>query len=159
MIDGIVQQIRLGRRQIRQIAESCSHQADLIPPNWNNNMRWHAGHLVYVPRALILGLSKQPLGVPEEYRQWFGRGTSPSGWGPGVPPLDELLGELDHTIEVVADWSRGRENELFPEPYQTALGIMLTKPANAWTLIQMHDGIHLGLMMALRRALGCSVAV
>ena len=134
---------------------TMADSADVIPAGWNNHLRWHVGHLVLVPRLLTLGLAGRPIGVPEEYRSWFAKGTMPRSWGDApVPPLDQLLGESTGLMEELFDELATMDlNAPFATPYPTSAGVPLNNPAEALLFSFAHDGIHVGLLFALARAL------
>jgi hypothetical protein len=44
-------------------------------------------------------------------------------------------------------------DEPFLQPYTTSAGVVLHTPAQALNFSLAHDGIHMGLMMALKRGL------
>ncbi|MDK2971634.1 MAG: hypothetical protein PWP23_1389 [Candidatus Sumerlaeota bacterium] len=150
----VKEQTLLLRRMIGNIAAEHAERADHIPPTWKNNLRWHVGHLVTTPRLLVFGLLGEPLGMSEDYRHWFAKGSSPAAWEDDViPPLDQLIEEMTAGTEAVFEAVAGRENTRFAQPYTTSLGAVLSTPAEALMFSQAHDGIHLGLVLALRRAL------
>src|SRR4249920_2544294 len=80
-------------------------KADIIPPTWKNNVRWHVGHLIVVPQMLTYGLLREPLKVPAEFKTWFAKGTSPREWGSdAVPGYEELVNQfLPATEALFAD--------------------------------------------------------
>lgn len=142
------------RKAIIGLLEGMAPNADRIPAGWNNNARWHAGHLITTPRLLTLGLSKEDLGVPAEYRAWFAKGSSPAAWpGQPVPSYDALLAQLRTTTDEIFDKMAGRMDAPFPAPYTTSVGVVLTNPGEALSFSLGHDGIHLGMLLSLRRSL------
>lgn len=142
------------RAAIAKLLESMAPNADRIPAGWNNNARWHAGHLITTPRLLTLGLMKEDIGVPAEYRTWFAKGSSPANWaGQPVPSFEALVGQVVATTEEVFQKMEGRMDAAFPAPYTTSVGVVLTNPGEALTFSLGHDGIHLGMLLSLRRAL------
>jgi hypothetical protein len=44
-------------------------------------------------------------------------------------------------------------DEPFLEPYTTTVGVVLHSPAEALNFSMTHDGIHLGMLLALKRGL------
>lgn len=153
-VDSILAQTRAIRGLIRRTVEAHSDRADVIPPGWNNNLRWHTGHLVLVPRRLTLGLLREDTGLPDDYARWFNRGTSPADWkNEPVPPIGELLPALEGSIDFIAERLRGRESERFPRAFASPAGIDVCTPAEGLLFSQFHDGIHLGLILALVRAM------
>jgi hypothetical protein len=152
----LVREQTLGLRAMTEklLREIPAAKADLLPPTWKNSARWHAGHLVVTPQMLTHGVSGEPLGVPAEYRTWFGKGSSPAEWtGQPVPGFDALVGNLVPATEQLFARFQPRWDEPFANPYTTSLGVVLRTPGEALNFSLAHDGIHLGLILALRRAL------
>lgn len=143
------------REMILRVAEPLKPKADVVPPQWSNNLRWHLGHLVVTPRLLTHGLLGEPLGVPEAYRSWFAKGTSPLEWSThaGVPSASQLIEEVVAKSAELFDALASRREEAFAEPYRTSVGVVLRTPGEALGFSLAHDGIHLGLLLALRRNL------
>ena len=136
---------------LRELPADC---VDDIPPTWKNNARWHVGHLVVTPRLLTYGLLGEPLGVPEDYRKWFAKGSSPGDWaGQSIPTFEQLLHELTNKSEELFAAMARRMDETFAKPYATTPGAVLASVGESLNFSQAHDGIHLGLIFALRRAL------
>jgi hypothetical protein len=132
-----------------------AEKAEVVPSGWKNNARWHAGHLVVTPRLLTFGLLGEPLGVPDEYRKWFAKGSAPEAWGgEKLPDYAQLVHEVEECSEQLFDAMKGRWNEPYRQPYVTSVGVKLCTPAEGLNFSLCHDGIHLGLLLALKRALG-----
>src|SRR5690606_19857336 len=74
------EQTILVRKMISTLSESMMDRADVIPPGWNNNLRWHLGHLVVTPRMLTHTLRGEPIGLVRDYRKAFAKGSSPADW-------------------------------------------------------------------------------
>lgn len=153
-LDAVKDQTLKLRAMIARLVAEDKHRADVIPAGWNNNLRWHVGHLITTPHLLTQALMGEPLTMPAEYRALFAKGTSPAGWqGQEVPPLDTLLGQMTACSEAIFEAFAARADEPFPQPYTTSVGVVLATPAQSLLFSQAHDGIHLGMVMALRRAL------
>lgn len=142
------------RGALSSLLEGEGYRADVIPPTWNNNLRWHVGHLVTSPYILTWGLLGEPLPIAPEYRSWFARGTGPRAWGDAqIPPYEVLLGELTGALPAILSAFEDRAQEPFPTPYTTSLGIELRTPADALEFTLIHDGLHYGSIQALKRGL------
>ena len=129
-------------------------KVNAMPPTWSNNARWHAGHLIITPYLLTYGIAGKPLPVPEEYRKWFAKGTTPKDWGTAsIPGYDDLVNEIVPMISRLFEEWRDQMDEPYAEPYMTSVGVVLRTPGEALRFSLAHDGIHLGLLLALRRAL------
>jgi hypothetical protein len=153
--DTLIDQTLSMRQMIVKLLKSIPlEQASSIPPTWHNNAHWHAGHLIVTPALITHGIAKEPLGVPEEYRTWFAKGSSPAGWGQdAVPAYTDLCDDLVPSSGRLFESLRGRLDEPFLEPYTTSVGVVLHTPAQALNFSMAHDGIHLGMLMALKRGL------
>ena len=155
-IETLLDQTLATRQTIVKVLKSIPvEQADTIPPTWNNNARWHAGHLLITPCLLSHGLLKEDLTVPEDYRKWFAKGTGPADWSgdDAIPTYADLVDEIVPLAGRLIESFKDRLNEPFLEPYTTSVGIILRTPGEAFNMSLMHDGIHLGMLLALRRAL------
>lgn len=150
----------LGTRQaiVKLLKSIPIEQTDTVPPTWHNSARWHAGHLLITPCLLTYGILQEPLPVPEEYRQWFAKGTCPKDWAnpEAVPGFVDLVDEIVPLSGRLFDDLRPRMDTPFIEPYTTSVGVVLKSPAEALNFSLMHDGIHLGMLLALARALQVS---
>jgi hypothetical protein len=143
------------RTMTQKLLGGLAGRADEMPPTWKNNARWHAGHLVVTPRLLTFGMTGEPLGVDENYRKWFGKGSSPAEWGgDAVPSFEQLCGELTSGTSALFAAMAERQDAPFAKPYTTSMGAVLNTPAEALNFSLAHDGIHIGLLIALKRALG-----
>lgn len=153
--DTLLEQTVCVRQMITSLLKAIPEdKVNAVPSTWKNNARWHAGHLIVTPHLLTYGISKQPLPVPEEYRQWFGKGSTPKEWGTAsIPGYQELVSDLVPTTTRLFQAWRDQMDEPFAEPYTTSVGVVLRTPGEALNFSFAHDGIHLGLLMALGRAL------
>ncbi len=152
----VVREQTLGLRAMigKLLSEIPAEKADLLPPTWKSNARWQVGHLVVTPQLLTYGISGAPLAVPAEYRTWFGKGSSPADWtGQPIPEFGAMIGEMAPLTEKVFADFKARWDEPFAKPYTTSVGVVLNTPGEALNFSLAHDGIHTGLILALRRAL------
>ena len=142
------------RTKMAGFARANAAHADRIPAGWNNNLRWHIGHLVVTPQRLTYGVMGEAVRVPEAYNGWFMKGTGPRDWGNApVPPLEQLIEEMTAESEKLFADMEPRLRLPYKQPYETSVGIVLHNPADSLLMSYMHDGIHLGMLLALGRAL------
>lgn len=143
------------RAMIRKVLESLKGSESTMPANWNNNAHWQAGHLVLTPRLLTLSLMGKDIGYSEEFKNWFRKDTGPNSWSDAskVTSYDEILPLIESDIEALFDQLKDCWEQPYPESYTTSVGVVLDKPSSALNFSQFHDGIHLGSLLALRRAL------
>jgi hypothetical protein len=142
------------RQAIAGLLRGESERADIIPPTWNNNLHWHAGHLVTTPHLLTYGVLGEPIRIPTDYRKWFAKGTSPAAWGDDpVPPFESLVAQLVDVVPTIFEELETRADERFARAYTTSLGIELRTPAESLLFSMIHDGIHIGMIQTLKRGL------
>ncbi len=148
-------QTLVARKAIIGVAVANRKQIEVIPEGWSNNLLWHMGHLVTVQQMLSHGLRKEPMDVKRNYIKFFTRGTSPADWEghKTVPDLKRLMGEMIDLTEKVFDDIEPFQDTPLEEPYTNMIGLTMRTPAEALNFSAGHDGIHLGLMLALARAL------
>jgi len=142
------------RRAIAGLLSDETHRAHLQAPTWKNNLHWHAGHLVTTPHLLTYGVMGEPIVIPEDYRRWFAKGTSPATWGNDpVPSFESLVEQVVVVVPGVFDAFEERADVPLPQPYATSLGVILRTPAEALNFSLVHDGIHIGMIQAFKRGL------
>jgi uncharacterized damage-inducible protein DinB len=135
-------------RTIKWIEEVDSALLDIIPKNFNNTIHWHTGHILLVQDRLTLRLIGEEIGLPDEYNTWFANGTKPADWITQPPAVGFLLEELKaQTVRL---------HKQITAKLTTPIVIpFLNKDTLGETLNHSlyHEGIHLGYMMALKRAI------
>jgi hypothetical protein len=88
----------------------------------------------------------------------FGKGTSPKDWPAdlAVPSYDELI-ELLHDLSarLRSDYDEDRFQSF--RRYETMAGPVLESVEDAIRFTLFHEGMHLGYVLSLRRALGVGI--
>lgn len=135
--------------------KAVAPKADVIPAGWKNNFHWHLGHLIVTPNLLTHRLLNEKIAVNPNYKTIFAKDTSPMTWTniDVIPPYEQLLEEFIPSTEALFESMTGRMNHPFAVAYTTSPGVVLETPLHALNFSQTHDGIHMGLMIALRRSL------
>ncbi len=120
-----------------------------IPEGFKNNILWNAGHLVVTQELLTYKLSGLEPHLSAALIAGCSRGTSPVDWNP-APDVDEVLRELDQSPQrLERDFAAGKFNGY--QSYTTSTGIELGDIEEAITFNNFHEGLHLGVIMALRK--------
>ena len=144
---------------LRQIRQNCLAIADrydgealqVIPKGFNNNLIWNLGHIVVTQQLLHYGLSQQPLRIPKEWVAKYRKGSKPEGRVP-QEEIDAIRRALDTTVDqLAADLQTGMFDNF--KPYPTSTGVTLGSIREALIFNHMHEGIHLGSMLAIRKFL------
>lgn len=128
-----------------------------MPPGFNNHLLWHVGHLVVTQQLLCYKMAGVPMAIDEALVDPFRKGSSPRQWSadytpPGYDELIVLLHEMADRLR--ADYDAG----LFTgyNAYMTSAGVQLESVEDAILFNNYHEGIHLGYMLGLRKALASS---
>ncbi|TCP28220.1 DinB family protein [Tenacibaculum skagerrakense] len=142
--------LRKSRELVLKRIEGLSHeQLHKIPEGFNNNIVWNVAHLVVTQQLLHYKLSGLQCLVPDELIENYRKGTSPSEEmnEEDFEEVKELLAGLPDTLEE--DYKEG----IFKEytEYPTSTGFVLSSIDNAITFNNLHEGIHLGTIMALTK--------
>ncbi|MEM1176794.1 MAG: DinB family protein [Acidobacteriota bacterium] len=128
-----------------------------IPTGFNNNVLWHLGHLAVTQQLLCYQMAGVPMVIDDAWVGLFRKGTSPRDWAAdaSIPDYDEIVAQLHGlATRLREDYDAG----LFTgyKPYGTSAGVQLDSIEDAIVFNSFHEGIHVGYLMALRRALSAS---
>jgi len=120
-----------------------------IPEGFKNNILWNAGHIGVVQCELLHGLSKRALPLPEGWVEWFDNGTSPMDWNdpPAARDVMDVLEGL--TSQIENDYRDGVFDGF--QPAELAPGIAFNTFEEAAQFHCVHEGLHLGVIMTLKK--------
>jgi len=150
---GIEKQIDIlikGRLLMLKLIEGKSlEQINTIPEGFNNSIGWNVGHLVVTQQLLCYKLSGLEALISEEMIAKYRKGTKPTGliaqeeWG----LIKKLFVELPNKLNL--DYSKG----LFKiyNNYETSVHVNIDSIDKAIDFNNFHEGIHLGVLLALKR--------
>jgi hypothetical protein len=142
--------LNITRNNMVRLLDSVSEeQLFLIPPGFKNNMIWNAGHALNSQQRLIYALAGVSLKVPESFSALFSKGTSPVDWKekPDVKEIKSLL--IDTEDSLREDYRKGIFKSY--KEYPTSYGFELKSIEDAIIFNNVHESLHLGTMMALKK--------
>lgn len=144
----IFHQIQVARDRTLSLMEQINEeQANVIPSGFNNNLRWHIGHILTTHERLSFRLLEEKFELPEELMALFVNGTKPDDWQctpPELPVLRKLLAEQTSRIK---ERMQGRIEEKLKVPFKD-----FDKLGEVLIFMASHEALHAGYMMALKRA-------
>jgi hypothetical protein len=120
-----------------------------IPEGFNNNIIWNFGHVIVSQQILCYKLAGLPLKIGEAYISKYSKGTKPASF------IDEnewafLKQQSTHLLEeLITDIEKGLLDNY--TSYTTSFGVPLNSIEDAVKFLTMHEGLHLGYAMALKR--------
>lgn len=124
-------------------------QLNKIPEGFSNNIIWNIGHIIAVQQGLVYALSGLPMYITEYFKKTYQKGTYPTGTTTQAE-VDELK---DLLISLIAKTKQDVAEGKFISyaGYTTSMGFNLTTTEEAMQFNNYHEGIHLGLMMNIRK--------
>jgi hypothetical protein len=142
--------LNITRNNILSLLEKLSEeQIIVVPPKFNNNILWNAGHVLNSQQRLCYGLTGNPLYIPESYGPLFSKGSSPKDWKE-TPPIGEIKRLLMETTPLLKeDYHKGIFKNF--KEYTTSYGYTLRSAEDVICFNNVHEGVHFGVMMALRK--------
>lgn len=122
-----------------------------VPEGFTNNLFWNIAHVVVTQQLLVYGLSGIEKNIPAEWVELYRKGTSTSQDATSEEK-EALKAYLFSTIEKTKE---DLNKQIFTkfERYLTSTGFELKTLADAFHFNNFHEGIHLGYILALKKAL------
>lgn len=124
------------------------------PPKFNNNIWWNIAHVAVTQQLLVYKLSGLPMNLPTEIIEKYSKGSKPcEDFVPQELTLirESLTSLIDQTEK---DYSQGVFKDF--NEYKTSANVWLKNVEDAMSFNVFHEGIHLGSILALKRAIGIS---
>ncbi len=126
-----------------------------IPPGFANHIAWNAAHVVVTQQLLQYSLSGLETHLPQDLINKYRKGTGPADGDEAS--YHAVMEFLHRGPELLAeDYSEGRFKEF--NTYMTSAGIQLENIDDAIAFNNFHEGIHVGYILALRKALAGSAS-
>lgn len=125
-------------------------QLNKIPKGFNNNIAWNLGHILVTQQLLVYALTDTKPLVSENLIQTFRKGTAPEK-RVSKEVMDEIMSGLATTGARMAEDYQNKIFGTFKE-YPTSYGIVLHNVEESIIFNNMHEALHLGYIMAMKRA-------
>ena len=148
-VDTALAILKQSRANFVKIGDSLSQEQLLaIPQGCNNNILWNLAHLPVTTCLLTRGLASLDLGIDAEFVAQNRKGASPADWSE-APAWSTVRQLLTDSVDWVADDFANNRHENF-QVYPTSFGFELASAEDALQFNNVHEGIHLGIVMAYR---------
>jgi len=124
----------------------------VIPEGFRNHLYWNIAHVVVTQQLITYGLSDLPLKVPPDWVERYAKGTVPDNEAVPDSEITQLEELLLTTIEQTREDFR---NGIFKtyKAYTTSTGVRLGSLEEALAFNVYHEGLHLGAVLALKKAI------
>ncbi|MBC7451799.1 MAG: DinB family protein [Cytophagales bacterium] len=129
------------------IKDLSDEQLHSIPPNYNNNIIWHLGHMFVSEQILCYAKSNTPLLIPEIYPTLYSKGTSPREW---TSPADvqEVIRYMKLTGDALESDYQNKKFGYY-NAYTTSAGSTLSTIEDAIAYSYGHENLHYGCIISM----------
>jgi len=141
------------RALFKSFLENLSlEQLNTVPKDFNNNIFWNIAHTVVTQQLLVYKLSGIPMLLEDSFVDMYKKGTKTEK-DATQSEVDFVKGLLFSTIEKTKE---DYNNSVFKtyNDYTVSTKSTLTNVEDAITFNNFHEGIHLGYILAQKKALG-----
>lgn len=143
---------RTCRKLIAPFLEDFSlEQLNTIPTGFSNTLFWNIAHVVVTQQLLVYKLSGLPMLISDELVDKYKKGSKPeqAATQEEVDQIKALI--FDLVDQTQADYGSGVFTQ-FTE-YPTSSGFILKNVKHAMAYNNFHEGLHLGIMMSMKKIL------
>jgi len=126
-------------------------QLNKVPDGFNNNLIWNIIHVIVVQQMLVYNLSGLPMMIPNEWVDKYKRGTKPEA----DVTAEEIAAVKKMLFETIATTEKDYADGIFKEyrSFTTMTGFQINTVEDAINFNNYHEGVHTGVMMAIRKLL------
>ena len=145
-----IEYLRATRNNYLKFIEGLSiDQLNKIPEGFNNNIIWNFGHALITQQLLQYKLGGvQPL-IEEELLNKYRKGAKPTS-NVSQEEVEFLKSQMLSSIDQLeSDYAAGKFKSY--SEYTTSYGSTLRSIEDAITFNTIHEGLHLGVIMALKK--------
>ena len=137
------------RIMVGRCADVTTEQLHLAPAGFGSSLAWHVGHVAVTTTLLTHARCGAPLIFDAEVVDQFRKGTSAADV-PASYDLAALTNMLESSVDQIEEDAAAGAFDSF-EAYETSAGVPLASIEQAVNFLAVHDGIHVGYIMALKR--------
>lgn len=148
--DKSIDTIQATRKLFLTLLESLSiDELNIVPEGFNNNIIWNFGHVIVSQQILCYKLARLPLKLDDTFVSKYSKGTKPEAFINDT----ELIFLKQQAVSLIDELVVDLEKGIFTSytNYTTSFNVELNSVKDAVKFIAMHEGLHLGYAMALKR--------
>lgn len=133
--------------------EFSLEQINQIPQGFSNNLIWNFGHLVVTQQLLCYKLSGNEMYISDEIVNKYRKGSKPES-DTSQAEVDELKKlAFDLVDKLEKDYTENKSMFDSYSEYPTSYNYTLRSIEDAINFNNIHEGVHYGYALALRKAL------
>ncbi len=136
---------------LKLLEKLTPEQLCFVPKGFNNHILWNIAHVLITEQMLSYGLSGLDLTVDKKFIKRYGKGSTPKK----SVTLEEIEAIKTQLIPAIKQTKKDYEKGLFKTftTYPTSTGITLQNIDDALQFNVLHEGIHLGIILAIKKLL------
>ncbi len=140
------------RKNVQKIMDNYSlEQLNTIPTGFSNNLIWNYGHVTVTHQLLTYGLAGLEMNMDSDLISKYRKGTKP-----GQAVSEEEYSFLKNKFsELPQQFLSNCESGSFAgfKKYETSFGVTLNSIEDAVSFNNLHEALHLGAMLGIRKFL------
>ena len=151
-MDKELKKLQTIRKNILKVIDSLTiEELNKIPKGFNNNIIWNVAHCPVTHQLLTYFMSGSSPKIDEEIISKYKKGSKPEKEVTSAE-VDKFKKLLLTSVDDINDDLENLKSSQY-QPYTTSFGIELNSIEDAISFLQIHEGIHFGYILALKRAL------
>ena len=145
----LTQLLETRKNFLNLINSLTEEQLNHIPKGFNNHIIWNFGHSIITQQLLCYNLSGNRMYVDKELVHKYRIGTKPEE----IISKDETEKLKTMAMDLVSKFEEDLKTDIFIEykEYTTSYNVTLSNIEDAIKFNNIHEGLHLGYAMALRK--------
>ncbi|BDS13585.1 DinB family protein [Aureispira anguillae] len=136
---------------VRELNQLTLDELNYIPPTHNNNIIWNIGHSLVVQQLLCYKFSNLDTYLTDPILAKYARGTAPTANVPKIE-VDLIRKMLIKSVDLLEKDMAAQRFQVYKE-YTVGFGAHLTSITEAITFNNVHESLHYGYLMALKKLL------
>ena len=140
------------RKNILKAIENLSEeQLNKIPEGFNNNIAWNVAHILVTHQLLCYKMANQEMSLDDSFIDLFKKGSVAD-----YEINQEEAGLIKEELLILSNkLEEDYKSGLFKsyESYPTSYNVTLNNIEDAVQFNNVHEGLHFGYIMALKKAL------
>ena len=149
MEEHIIYLNKIRREIIEELSQHTLDQLLYIPVGYKNNIFWNAAHVLATQQLIHYYLSENKMLVDMEFIRSYKKGTFGNN-AATEKDVDELIELLEASpMQLFKDYQAEKLSRY--RNYETYMGIELTCIEDAIMYNNIHEAIHLGYILSLKK--------
>ncbi len=148
----VVKQFTIARNRLLSALENVTEEvAGQKPEGFNNNIHWHAGHILLVTEAFLFTVPTGSGKLQKNYNEFFANGTKPDDWKSAPPSLQEIIDQLKDQEKRAKESAAARLDETLSSPFSLQSGLRMETVGELMNMAIYHEAVHTGYINAMKR--------